>query len=314
MATAGAVAASRGGAGLMRSARGALPGRLRSLLFAPANRLDLVAKLPRSGPDGVVIDLEDAVPAAGKAAARLLVPGGVRLVLAASGAPPVFVRVNPLGGEHHSADLAALEPGLTGVVLPKVSSREDVRELRNELDERGLEALAIIAGIESAAGVASAREIARAGIDVLYFGAEDFITDMGGERTASNREVLYARSEVALAARLGDVLGLDQVVVDIQDHDRLRRECEEARALGYGGKLCIHPGQVGVANEAFMPGAEEIERSRRMVAAFDAGRGESRGVIDFEGQMVDEPVVRRARAVLLRAGLVEDGGGGVHVG
>ena len=298
----------------MGPARGALVGPLRSLLFAPANRLDLVAKLPRSHPDGVVIDLEDAVPASGKETARSLVAEGVRVVLASTGAPLTFVRVNPVGGEHHSADLAALEPGLTGVVLPKVSSQEEVRKVRSELDARGLKTLAIIAGLESAAGVAAAREIARAGIEVLYFGAEDFVTDMGGERTTSNLEVLYARSEVALAARLGNVLSLDQVVVDIRDHARLRRESAEARALGYGGKLCIHPGQVAVANEAFMPGDEQIDRSRRMVAAFEAGRGERRGVIDFEGQMVDEPVVRRARALLVRAGLVEDDGGGVHAG
>lgn len=280
--------------------------RLRSLLFAPANRPELVAKLPRSGPDGVVLDLEDAVPPAEKERARELAPRGVADLIDAAPQLLLFVRVNAPGGELLEADLEALTPGLTGVVVPKLESAEQVGQLRASLEARGLGRLRLLAGIETAAGVAAARGVAAAGVAGVYFGAEDFIADMAGERTESNLEVLHARSEVALASRLGGAVALDQVVVDIRDLERVRRESAEARALGYSGKLCIHPDQVPAVNEAFTPTEAELDRSRRLVEAYEAAGGEQRGVIQFEGQMIDRPLVRRARSVLVRAGLGDE--------
>ena len=141
----------------------------------------------------------------------------------------------------------------------------------------------------------------RAGVDVAYFGAEDFVADMGGVRTAGNGEVAYARAEVALAARLAGVALLDMVVTDFGDDERFSREAAEARALGYGGKLCIHPAQVPLANAAFVPSAGEVDRARRLLAAYDAAVAEGHAAIAFEGQMVDEPLARRARALVARS-------------
>jgi len=158
----------------------------------------------------------------------------------------------------------------------------------------------LCAGIESAAGVYQAVEVAGAGVDIVYFGAEDFITDMGGVRTTANAEVLYARSRVALAARLAGIVALDQVVVDFNDAARFTSEAEEARSLGFHGKLCIHPSQVELANDAFTPSADELTWARGVVAAAEEAERDGRGAVAYEGTMVDAPIVNRARQLLNR--------------
>ena len=135
-------------------------------------------------------------------------------------------------------------------------------------------------------------------IGAAYFGAEDFIADMGGVRTPGNAEVRYARSHVALAGRLAEKLVIDQIVADFRDDDRCGRECREARALGYGGKLCIHPAQVAIAHAAFTPSQDEVDRARRMLAAYAEATAGGVASIAFEGQMVDEPVAIQARRIL----------------
>ena len=124
---------------------------------------------------------------------------------------------------------------------------------------------------------------------------------MGGIRTASNEEVLYARSAVALAARLGGVPLLDQVVTDFRDDDRFIAECAQARAIGYSGKLCINPGQVALANAAFIPSADEVDRARRLLEVYESATSEGLAAIDFEGQMVDEPLAVQARRIIATA-------------
>jgi citrate lyase subunit beta/citryl-CoA lyase len=134
-----------------------------------------------------------------------------------------------------------------------------------------------------------------------YFGAEDFVADMGGVRTSSNHEVAYARARVALAARLGGVHALDQIVADFRDDGRYIREAEEGRALGYRGKLCIHPAQVALAHEVFTPSAAAVDHAQRLLAAYEEAATRGEATIAFEGEMVDEPMARRARAVLAAA-------------
>lgn len=257
--------------------------RWRSALFVPGNRPDLAAKAPRCTPDAVVLDLEDAVPPSAKAAARASVRDAAAELREQV---PVLVRVNAPGSAWFDDDVASLPPGLAGVVVPKL-------EALVELDGRP-----VVAGIETVRGVADAREVL-AGAAACYFGAEDFIADLGGLRTPGNAEVLYARSAVAVAARLAGIPAIDMVTLDFHDADRFRREAGEARALGYAGKLCIHPAQVPLANDAFVPSADEVERARRLLDAFTAADG---ATIAFDGQMVDEVVAAQARRVLDAAG------------
>ena len=272
------------------------PGRLRSLLFAPAVRPDLLRKMPRTGADAIVIDLEDATPPNAKADGRAnLVELAPELVEQIA----VYVRVNDDTSEWHEDDLDSVPAGLQGIVVPKIETIAALDALQDRLRKRGLSDLVLIGGIETALGVADARELlAHPVIDAAYFGAEDFIADMGGVRTPGNAEVRYARSHVALAGRLAEKLVIDQIVADFRDDDRCDRECREARALGYGGKLYIHPAQVAIAHAAFTPSQDEVDRARRMLAAYAEATAGGVASIAFEGQMVDEPVAIQARRIL----------------
>jgi citrate lyase subunit beta/citryl-CoA lyase len=268
------------------------------MLFGPAQRIDFVAKFVKSGADIGVLDLEDATSEAMKGAARDAIvdgqPGRGDL-----GSMRLFVRTNSLGSEHFAADLAAAAAsGATGIVVPKLEADREVGDVRREMIAVGLGDGVLCAGIESVAGVHRASEVAGAGADLVYFGAEDYITDLGGVRTADNTEVLYARSRVAIAARMSGIPALDQVVVDFGDDARFRAEAAMARSLGYHGKLCIHPAQVALATEAFSPSEDDVAWARALLAAAEQAEADGLGVISFEGTMVDAPIIRRAQHVL----------------
>ena len=193
----------------------------------------------------------------------------------------------------------ALTGGLTGVVVPKLESGAQVDRVMAALERAGRDDLLILAGIETAAGVARAADVlGHPGVAAAYFGAEDFITDMGGVRTAGGLEVLYARSRVALAARLAGVPALDQVVIEFGDDNRFRTDASLGRSMGYRGKLCIHPAQVPLANQCFSPSAAERDRARALLTVWDQALARGEASVAFEGQMIDEPLARRARAVL----------------
>lgn len=273
---------------------------MRSLLFAPGNRAEVLAKLPRSGPDGVVLDLEDAVPAEAKGQARGIVARAAAELRDGHPALAVHVRVNAVPTEWFADDVAqALIPGIAGVVVPKLESADQVTAVAAALDGHGLDHLTIVAGLETAEGVARAEEVlSDARVHVGYFGAEDYVADLGGVRTPEGTEVLYARSRVALAARLTGTLAVDQVVTDLTDEGRFRADAAVGRSLGYRGKLCIHPAQVAWSHEAFSPSADELDRARRLIEAYDAAVATGSAAIAFEGQMVDEPLARQARTLL----------------
>jgi citrate lyase subunit beta/citryl-CoA lyase len=260
-----------------------------------------VAKLAERGADAVVIDCEDATPAnakaEGRANARQLAPG-----LAAAGCQ-VTVRVNGQPTEWFLDDIRdGLTHDLTAVIIPKVETIDGLDAAAATLDAAGFSELGVLAGLETALGVADARSLlAHPRVIAGYFGAEDFIADMGGVRTNDNLEVSYARSAVALAGRLAGVPVLDQVVTDFRNDVRFGRESAEARALGYAGKLCIHPGQVAIANDAFVPTVEEVDRARRLLAAYETASAAGVAAIDFEGQMVDEPLAAQARRIIALA-------------
>jgi citrate lyase subunit beta/citryl-CoA lyase len=275
---------------------------VRSLLFAGATRPDLVAKLGRSAPDAVVIDLEDAVPPEHKERARPMALEGARALAAACPGLPIYVRVNPAASGLLEADVAgAVVPSLAGVVLPKLERGADLERLRAALGGAGCGELLVIAGLESARGVADARSLLELGVHAAYFGAEDYAADLGAVRTAGGEEVLYARSHVVLACRLCGVLPIDQAVVEFREDERFAVDARRGRALGYRGKLCIHPAQVALAHEAFTPSAREVDQARRILAAWEERAGDGVGALEVDGQMVDEPALRLARAVLAAA-------------
>ena len=281
----------------------AAPARLRSLLFAPASKPEVLRKMPRSAPDGVALDLEDAVPADGKVAAREHAHTvGTELAREHPGLA-VYVRVNPVATEWFAADVAdGVASEIAGIIVPKLEAPEQLDTVSATLADAGLGHLHVLAGLESARGVERARELLRPPVAVAYFGAEDFIADMGGVRTAHSTEVVYARSRVALAARVAGMLALDQVVTHLDAEDHFLADAAVGRAIGYRGKLCIHPSQVTLANRAFSSSPEEVDRARRLLVAYDDAVARGEAAIAFEGQMIDEPLARHARAVLAAAG------------
>lgn len=273
--------------------------RLRSLLFAPAARPDLLAKLPRAGADGVVIDCEDATPSGAKEQGR----ANARTVGAelASAGQLVFIRINGVSTEWFEADVTeGIPEGATGILVPMVESRDDLDRVAETLADAGHETLRVVAGLETAAGVAAARELLDDEVVAAgYFGAEDFVADMGGVRTDSNVEVLHARSELVLAGRLARVPVLDQVVVRFADSERFEREAAEARALGFAGKMCIHPSQVPLAHAAFTATPSQIAEAQAVIDAYEqAENSGAGGVIVVDGRMIDEPLVVQARRVV----------------
>ncbi|GAY10057.1 CoA ester lyase [Pseudonocardia sp. N23] len=260
---------------------------MRSLLFVPADKLDLLAKVPRWSPDAVAVDLEDAVAVAGKDAARA---GLCDAPLDAGGAT-VLVRVNPPGTPWFDDDLdAALSSGAAGVIVPKAEDPAVLADVRERTRGRIL-----MAGIESALGVVNSRELF-AHADTGFFGAEDYIADIGGRRSPGSLEVLYARSQTVLAGRLAGIPLLDQVVTAIDDAEAFLADAAAGRDLGFAGKICIHPSQVALAHEVFTPSPDEIARARRVLEA------ESAGVAVVDGEMVDAVHLKLARQVLARAG------------
>ena len=274
----------------------AQPMRCRSVLFTPGNRLELLAKVKRWEPDVVVVDLEDAIPAGEKEAARDgLGKAGLKLL-----GCPVLVRVNPDGTPWHDADVeATVRSGATGIVLPKAEVPERVGALAGRLADERMPALML--GIETARGIAAARDLFVDGVTGAYFGAEDYIADVGGRRTSTGLEVLYARSAVVLAARLAGVPAVDQAVVAFNDDEAFRADAEAGRDLGYSGKLCIHPRQVALAHAAFTPGEAEVAAARNVVEAA------SKGVGIVDGVMVDAVHLRAAQQVLAQTSPEADG-------
>ena len=272
--------------------------RWRSVLFAPAGRPDLVAKLPRWGADVVVVDIEDGVPPERKDEVRSSLPevlGSIGRMDPGS----VFVRVNAPTSRWYDMDLRAVS-GLPigGIAVPKVEAPEQVVAVKASVPSNWT----VIVGLETAMGVHRAVDVLAAGASAAYFGAEDFVTDIGGERTPAGNEVLCARSQVVLAARLAGVPAVDQAVVALGDDLAYRTDALAGRSMGYVGKLCVHPAQVAVANECFSVGEARLAWARRVVAA----AAEETGAFAVDGQMIDEPIIRRARRWLAEAADVAD--------
>ena len=279
---------------------------IRSLFFAPGNRPDLVAKFPRFGADCCVIDLEDGTPPAEKANARAMLAETVAGVRAASLKSLLFVRVNVPDSPHYLADIeAAFACDVDGIVIPKLEDPAQAfaaLHWMRRLDAEQPRALPrrIVGGIESVKGVLNAVKICAEtdALAAVYFGAEDFAADIGGRRTAAGQEVFTARSMTMMAASAVQVPAIDQAVVDIRNDELFLQDAAQGRDLGYTGKICVTPGQVKLSHQAFSPSAQERDYARRLVAAYTEATARGIGTIDFEGRMIDGPLLKRAQAIV----------------
>lgn len=279
----------------------------RTFLFSPANHARRAGKALTLAADAVILDLEDAVAVAEKPAARVM-------AVEALGGPRCcrgYIRVNALGTEWGYGDLvAAVARGVDGIVLPKLESVDEAKTadwLIGALErEHGLAAggIDLIPIIETAAGFSRLEAIAGAGTRVrrVAFGAGDFTLDVGMEWSRSEAELLPYRSRFVVASRAAGLEPpVDTVWADLQDAEGFAQSCRHARALGFQGKMCIHPDQVAVANRAFSPDAAAVERARRAVAAFEAAERQGLASIQLEGRFIDYPIVHAARRVVAQA-------------
>ena len=271
----------------------------RSLLFVPATRPERFAKALASGADAVVLDLEDAVPAEQKDAARATLVAQCA-ALASEDLARVLVRINAAGTSWHEADLAALvapcAQGLGGVMVAKAESAAGLAAVAARLGPRA----ALVALVESLAGLDAVDYIAQAPqVLRLAFGHLDFQLDLGMRCQPAELELVFARFQIVAASRRAALAApLDGVTTDTTNSERLQADAERARAFGFGGKLCIHPSQVARVNAAFTPSAAEIDWSRRVV---EQSRARAGATFSLDGRMVDLPVLRAAEAVLRQA-------------
>lgn len=286
----------------------------RSMLFVPAHVEKFVARAHQRGADAYILDLEDSVPIVQKAAARGALPSAVGLV-SKSGAA-VLVRLNR-DWESLGEDLeAAALPGVAALVLPKVDNPAFVREVAARLDRleaaRGLEAgrIRLIAQIEDVHALPRLDAIAASSTRLLgmILGSEDFSASAGMDPVPE--ALLWPNQQIVFACRRAGILplGFPGSIAEFADLEGFRRSIRLARQLGFVGAFCIHPDQIAILNEEFMPTPQAIAEARGVLAAYEAALQSGQGAAAYQGRMIDPPVVQRAQEVLRRAGAAAQAG------
>lgn len=269
--------------------------KMRSMLFAPGNKYELLQKFSKIQPDIAIIDLEDAVPDSEKQVARENLQ---KYAQEDKTAATTYVRVNALVSQHFEEDIRSIPPQIAGIVIPKVNDASDIERATQAIERNSVSAK-ILVGIETVKGLMSVQDIfGTASVFAAYFGAEDYIHDLGGLRTDGNDEVLFARTQIGISSRLFGVPVVDQIVADFSDSERFMKEAQQAKSLGFTGKLCIHPSQVPLANQSFSSTPEEIQQAIELLKVYDAAVANGTASIVHNGQMVDEALAKQARRIL----------------
>ncbi len=283
---------------------------LRSLLFAPGNHARRVEKALSLDADAVILDLEDAVAIAEKAATRAVVSAAFERPRREL----LYVRVNAVDTEFCYGDLVAVvQRGLDGIILPKVESAAGLAtidwllgqlERERELPIGGIDLIPII---ETARGVRQIEAILGAGTRVrrVAFGAGDFTLDVAMAWSRSETELAHARAMIVTASRAaGAEAPLDTVWVDLTDPEGLEASAHTALAYGFQGKMCIHPEQIAVVNRVFTPSDAEVAFAERVTAAFAQAEAEGSAAIQLDGKFIDYPIVYRAQRVLRKVAAI----------
>ena len=280
----------------------------RSWMFVPGHRQRMIDKALSLNTDAIILDIEDGVAPSEKDTARRLIAEALWRERVPN-SPMRFVRINAIGHERMDADLAAvLRPGLDGLVLPKVETPQEVLKVDSILKEREPQlkiepgGIRLLIAVESPKGLLNAPALAGCSARVvgLMFGAEDFGRELGlpTSREAEARDMIYARSALAVAAASAHVQAVDGVWVVLQDSEGLLGFARQSRRLGFTGMSLIHPSQIDPINSVFSPASEEIEYARQVVKAYEEAVARGDGSVSFGGQLIDRPIVERARRTL----------------
>jgi citrate lyase subunit beta/citryl-CoA lyase len=286
---------------------------LRSLLFIPGNKSNMLEKAFSCTADAVVPDMEDSVPDAEKAAAREMI--AKFLPRLRNDGRFICPRINALDTGLTQAELDAIVgPNIDAVSIGKIRTPTDVSEVSQMIGalehERGIEtgSIRLIPWIETAPAIVHCHEICRASRRIIgvAFGAEDFTNDMGIEHVEDESNLAFARSSICIAARAAGVAAFDTPYFKFRDLEGLRAHSAKSRSLGFKGRFAIHPAQTDTINACFAPTQEEIEQARRIVAAYEEAERSGRASTSLDGVVIDVPVVKRARALLADAVKIRD--------
>lgn len=279
----------------------------RSMLFVPGANAAMLSTVFIYKPDSIMFDLEDAVSLREKDTARILVFHALQHP--AYKDVETVVRINPLNTEFGLLDLeAAVRGGVDIVRLPKTDRPEDVHELEVHVERierecgREVGSTKLMAAVESASGVINAVAIATAskrmvGIALAGF---DYVMDMQTER-GDGTELFYARCAVLHAARYAGIDAFDVVYGDVNNEEGFLKEVDLIKKLGFNGKSLVNPRQIDLLHNAYAPTEEEVEHSKRVIAAAEQAEREGLGVISLNGKMIDAPIVDHAVRILKKA-------------
>ncbi|MFX0198166.1 MAG: HpcH/HpaI aldolase/citrate lyase family protein [Candidatus Hodarchaeota archaeon] len=294
---------------------------LRSMLFVPANNWRMILRAIKEREDAVILDLEDAVPLGEKETGRIFARDSLPMFKERN--IVTYVRVNSLETGFTAEDLNYItNKDLTGVMLPKSGSVEDILQLENIIEEeeerKGLSTgnISIIPLLETPKGVAKANEIAVASkrVKALSFGAGDFLRELGGGFATTQLSpeeyfpmLLYARSHISIAAKSAGIPAIDTPFFGLLlDMKGLRTETEKAKLLGFSGKLLIHPRQIDPVNEVFSPSPEDIEYAKNIIAAYKEAEAKGLGAASFGGRMIDYAMFAMGEALLEKAEMISE--------
>jgi citrate lyase subunit beta/citryl-CoA lyase len=278
---------------------------LRSLLFVPGNKTNMLSKAEHVAADVVLPDMEDSVPDAEKANARETIAAALPRLR--NFQQRIIPRVNSLATGWLEADLkAVIGPEIYGISVGKVHDAGDIATISvliGKLERQaGLEVgrLKLIPWIETAQAIVHCYEICTASRRIIgaAFGGEDFTHDLRIDRLDDESQLVYARSALCTAARAAGVAALDTPYFKFRDLEGLRASSLAGKQIGFKGRFAIHPDQIPAINECFSPSAAEIEHARRVVAAFEEAERRGRASTSLDGRVIDVPVVKRARALL----------------
>ncbi|NYF97500.1 HpcH/HpaI aldolase/citrate lyase family protein [Janibacter cremeus] len=270
----------------------------RSVLYMPSSNARALEKAKTLPVDALILDLEDAVgpddkPAAREAACAAVTSGEY-------GDRELTIRVNGIGTQWHDEDIAAAaKAGPAGIVVPKVDTADEVRQLVAAMAATGApEHTKLWAMIETPAAIFNIREIAQASDRLVAFvmGTNDLVKELQADHVPGRAPLLTSLSWALLAAREAGIAVLDGVYNAVKDLEGFTTECEQGRDMGFDGKTLIHPGQVAVCNTTFAPSQDAVEEARGILTAWEEGAGT--GVVTHNGKMIENLHVDIARRVL----------------
>lgn len=271
----------------------------RTALFIPASSPGMINSSFRMGADSLIFDLEDAVSLNEKDSARDLLESALHL----NSNQTILVRINALDSEFWIKDFEmCLKNNVDALVVPKATVK-DIKVISEKIDQEKAETV-IIPLIETPISLEEISDIIKCSerVKAIFFGAEDYCLNFGIKRTKESNEILYARAKIANTANAFGIEALDTPFTDVDDLEGLEIDTVKAKDLGFTGKLVINPKHINIINNIFAPCQEEIDYAKRVIEAMKIAEKEGKGVFKLDGQMIDAPIVERAKNLINRSG------------